>query len=297
MLFKEFLGMEVARDNDAIADAVAREFPQVRQRLTEVGQRFRRLPKETPYPDAIQRLETVLETCRRDRRVEPTMLAVKRSLEALRDGLDLLRRIEAHLTDAAVKNVSDAEDALRLWPSLSAMGAPESVLEAVTALEIHLHAERAWEDTAELLPAIESIRSEYRSRRRAILAAHAEHGQQATDRLKRRDGFERLNPDQRHAVLRHLQDGAAAGTDENAVVPALETLETVLETKRQAAESRALAELDEQLEGMGRSPTVEVALRLSGREIQDEQELERLLDEIRTQILHQLVAHHRVRLK
>jgi len=42
---------------------------------------------------------------------------------------------------------------------------------------------------------------------------------------------------------------------------------------------------------------VEVALDLGGREIADAEELERLLNELRKRVLHELAAHHRVRLK
>ena len=51
-LFKDQLGNELARDNNAIADAVTDRFSAIRERLTELGHRFRRLPKDTAYPAA-----------------------------------------------------------------------------------------------------------------------------------------------------------------------------------------------------------------------------------------------------
>jgi len=297
-VFKDLLGKDVARDNDAIADAVAEKFAGVRERLTELGERFRRLPKDTAYPDALTKLERALETCRRDRKVEPTVLAVRRSLNVLRDGLTLLKRMETDLSDEAIDVLRQAEDVWNLtWPSLDAVGASEEAHAAANGLAAHLSTERRWEDTPELVPRLELLRNEYRARRRAVLDAHANEVDVAIDKLKRRTGFERLDPDQRHQVLRHLREGAAPGTDDRAIAPPLEALETLLATRREVAEAKARAHLDALLESLGETPVVEVALDVSGREVESEAELERLLDEIRRRILHELAAHHRVRVR
>jgi hypothetical protein len=297
-LFKDLLGRDLARDNDAIADAVADRFAGVRERLTELGERFRRLPKDTAYPEALKNLEDALETCRRDRRVEPTVMAVKRSLHSLRDGLTLLRRMETDLTDHAITAVAEAENInTHYWPSLEAMAPSEEARTAATSLSAHLTTERPWEDTGDLVGHVELLRGEYRARRRAILDAHAQLLERAMDGLKRRPGFEKLDADDRHLVLRHLREGASPGTDERAIVPALEALEGLLEAKRESAEQKALLALDSILESKGETPVVEVALDLGGREIADPEALERLLNELRSRILHELEAHHRVRLK
>jgi hypothetical protein len=117
------------------------------------------------------------------------------------------------------------------------------------------------------------------------------------DRIKRKDGFDRLDGDQRHAVLRHLTEGTAPGTDEKAIAPALEALEGQLATRREAAESKALAQFDAFRETVGALPVVEISLGLGGREIDSEAELDRLLADLRARILHELTAKHRVRLR
>jgi hypothetical protein len=270
----------------------------VRERLTEVGERFRRLPRSAVYPETLTKLERALETCRKDRRVEPTVLAVKRSLNALRDGLVLLRRMENDLSDAAVGVLAQAENVRDYYfPALAALGSSEEARQAHAAIQAHLGTERAWEDTAELLPRVELVKNEYRARRRALLDAHASEVELAVERLKRRGGLERLDPDQRHRVLRHLREGTAADTDENAIEPRLEALESLLAARREAAENKALAQLDVFLEGLGETPVVEVPLELSGREVASEAELERLIEALRRRVLHELGAHHRVRLK
>jgi len=293
-LFKETLGVDVAHDNDAIANAVALKFAGVRERLTNLGERFRRLPRDTAYPDALTKLAGALEACRRDRKVEPTVLAVKRHLPALRDGLTLLRRMESDLTDQTLDILRQAEDVWKLcWPGLEALGSAEDVRAAASAIEAHLKTERPWEDTVELMPRVELVREAYRGRRSAVLDAHAAKVEQAIERIKRRDGIERLDLDQRHMVLRHLSEGAAANTDDRSVAPPLEALEALLAGRREAAESKSLAQLD----GLLDTPTVDVALDFNGREIKTEGELESFIEEIRRLILHQLRAQHRVRLK
>lgn len=297
-LFKEMFQVDVARDNDAIADAVLAKFAGVREDLTRLGERHRRLPQGTEYPEALTQLEAALEACRRSRQVEPTVTAVKRSLPSLRDGLALLRRMETDLTEPAIYVLRDAADALTYsWPALEAVGPTAEVREAARAIEAHLKTERPWEDTAELGPRVEALRSVYRERRGAILVAHATCVDQAAERIKRRDGYERLDPDQRHQVLRHLRDGAAAGTDERAIAPALEALEGQLTARRDVAESKAMAQLDAFLERLGESPTVELTLDFTGREIKTEADMDCLLSELRRRILHELSANHRVRIR
>jgi hypothetical protein len=293
-LFKEHLGKDVARDNDAIAIAVSEKFATVRDQLTSLGERFRRLPRDTAYPEALTKLERALESCRRDRSVEPTVLAVKRSLHALRDGLTLLRRMQSDLTDPVIEILRQAEDTWRvLWPGLNAMGTSDEVRAAAQTIQAHLETERPWEDTSELVPHVELVRETYRTRRRAILDAHAAKVDLITTRIKRREGMERLDADQRHQVLRYLTEGAASGTDERSVAPPIEALEAMLATKREMAEAKALAKLDALLG----TPTVDVVFDFAGREIKSEAELERLLEEIRERVMHELRARHRVRLK
>ncbi|HQP39135.1 MAG TPA: hypothetical protein PLI95_28325, partial [Polyangiaceae bacterium] len=292
--FHDVLNVEVARNSDAIHAAVTARFAAVRERLTSVSERFRQLPRNTAWPETLTRLERALESCRRDRKVKPTLIAVKRNLSALRDGITLLRRMETDLTEATTETLRQAEDAHQLcWPGLQALGADPEVRAAATDIAAHLVTERAWEDAAELRPKVELVRTAYRIRRKAILDAHAHEVELLIERLKLRDGFEKLDPDQRHQVVRHLSEGALAGTDEKAVAPPIEALEALLAAKRAMAESKALAQLD----GFLNIATVDVALNVAGREIKSEAELDLLLDEIRRRVLHELGSKHRVRLK
>jgi hypothetical protein len=297
-LFKEMRGLEVARDNDAIADAVAKHFAGVRQDLTAVEEKFRHLPRSTTYPEALTKLAAALETCRKDRRVEPTVLTVKRHLPALRDGLALLLRTQAELTDASVRAVEDASAvSTLLWPALERLGATDDVKAAAKALAVHLASARPWEDGGELTAHAERVRSAYRVRRKAILDAHEKAVELGLEALKRTPGFERLGPDERHAVLGALREGADAKTDERSVAPPLEGLATILAARRDEAENHARLKLDAYRAKDGENPVVEVTLGLAGREIGTAGELERALDEVRQRVVVQLEARHRVRLR
>jgi hypothetical protein len=202
------------------------------------------------------------------------------------------------LTPESIELLRDAEAVIaHIWPSVEAVGATAEERQAAETLRSSLGTERPWEGALELAPVVERLREGYRSRRRAFLEAHDRAVEGAIEGLKRVNGFERLTADERHRVLSHLRDGAARGTDERAVAPPLEALETLLATKRVAAASKARAELDALLEGMGETPVVEVAVELSGREIETEAELDRLLAELRRRVLHELAVRHRVRLR
>jgi len=297
-LFKDHLHVEVARDNDAIADAVASRFAAVRERLNVVGERFRKLPKAAVYPEALTKLERALEDCRRNRQVEPTLQAVKASVPTLRDGLTLLRRMETDLSEGAIALLRDAEGVLQSQaPSLAATQPAEEIASAIATLEAQFNAPHPWESTSGLDEAIDKLRLAYQTSRRTVLEAHARLQDQRIEEIKRRDGFDRLDADQRHQVTSHLRVGGAANTDEKAVVPALEVLPTLLRDRLEHATEKALLQLSALLEAQGGPPTVEVSLEFRGREIKSEAELDRFIEELRRKIVHELSANNYVRLK
>ena len=295
--FKEQLGRDVAREPEAIYDAMLVSFPEVRRRLTALATLFRLLPRGVPYPPVLEKLETPLEDCRKERRVEAAMAKIKRALGPLRDGVTLLRRMESELTEESARAVSDAAATLEhRWPGLLALGPTDDARAAASAIEKQLASDRPWEGAGDLGGHVERIVGEARERRRAILSRHTEAVDAAIESVKRREGFDKLTPDARHKVLTPLREGTASGTDDNAVVPALDVLEGKLATIRRDAEQRALAQLDALRESAGERPVVRVSLGLAGREIETEAELERLLTEVRDAILRELAAKHRVRI-
>ncbi|HKY38425.1 MAG TPA: BREX system P-loop protein BrxC [Polyangiaceae bacterium] len=296
-LFSEHFGAEIARENEAIADAVVKHFKGARERLTQVGASFRRLPSGIRYPKALEQLEKALEVCRASRQVEPVAKAVKAHLPALQDGLSLLRRVENDLSDDAIATLRLAYDTQQLlWPELEPLASAEA-RKALSAIDAHLHAERPWEDLGDLKPHVQSLRDGYKQLRQSILTAQGAKLDAAIEQVKRRDGFDRLNPDQSHQVISHLREGAPLQTTAEQLVPPLRLLDDMFAARLESASHKAQTQLDELLETLGESPTVEVDLELRGRLVRSVTELDRVLAEIRDRIVRELAANHRVRLK
>jgi sugar phosphate isomerase/epimerase len=81
------------------------------------------------------------------------------------------------------------------------------------------------------------------------------------------------------------------------LVPPLRLLEDMFAARLESASHKAQTQLDELLETLGESPTVEVYLELHGRLVRTAAELDRLLAESRDRVGRELDARHRVRLK
>ncbi|MEI9942162.1 MAG: BREX system P-loop protein BrxC [Pseudomonadota bacterium] len=295
--FGDYFGVEIARENEAIADAVVKYFKGVRETLNEVGNSYRKLPRGIKYPKSLEQLEKALEVCRASRQIEPVAKAVKAHLPVLQDGMSLLNRIKSDLSEDAIATLNRAQDTLALlWPEFEAV-APPSAQQDRNAIDSHLKAERPWEDLGDLKPHVTALRAAYKAHRQGLLSAHANRVDVAIEQLKRRDGFDRLNPDQRNQVVSHLRDGAPVQTDAEQIVPPLRLLDDLFAARLVGAEHKAQAQLDEILQTLGESPTVEVELELRGRVIRNATELDRVLTEIRERIAKELSANHRVRLK
>jgi hypothetical protein len=295
--FKDEFAADVARQDEAIADAVVKHFKGARERLTLVEERFRRLPNGVRYPKALDRLATALESCRASRQIEPVAKAVKQHLTALKDGMSLLRRIEPDLSEEVAPTLRLAFDThALLWPEFEPLAPPEA-RKAIEEIAVHLQAERPWEELGKLRESVDRVRGAYQKLRQSMLLVHEAKVDAAIEHLKWRDGFERLNPDQRHLVISHLREGAPLPTKADDLVPSLRLLDDLFATRLQGAESKAQAQLDEILQTLGESPTVEVDLELKNRVIRSTTELDRALTDIRVRVMRELEAGHRVRLK
>jgi hypothetical protein len=173
----------------------------------------------------------------------------------------------------------------------------DTVKNAASILREGLESARPWEAVGTLSDSMDELRAVYVKRRGELLTAHQARIEDALKNLKLRDGFDTLSQDEQHQVLSHVREGASFGTKADSPVPSLADLEARSGQRLRAAVDKALAQLDEFRESQGERPTVTVLLHASGREIESEQELERFLDELRQQLLHELRAGHRVRLK
>ncbi len=301
-LFEDQFKVELSRDDDQIANAVATHFTTAREQLSEVESLLARVPNK-PEPKQLERLSRALESCRRDRKVEPTLKALKRSLDHLRDGLIELRRMRTDLTEEVVVQISRAREFETIYlEQIDAevkAGQIEAgeVAEAKATLQDGLQSARPWELASTLVEQVASLKVVYRKRRGEILTAHQGHVEEALQSLKLRDGFDLLNQDDQYQVLQHVRAGADFQTKVDVAVPSLQNLLAQSPVRLKTAMDKALAQLDDFRESKGEKPTVTIQLHASGREIDSEQALERFLNELREQLMEELKAGHRVRLK
>jgi hypothetical protein len=231
------------------------------------------------------------------RQTRPTVQQIKRHLDALSDGIELVNLFEAELTEAAVAQVTAATNVrdhqaaqLREVEALDSAGQG-----ACQRVEAHLAAERPWRDIAALDPDLAVIRDAYTAERERRLARQEQQAEHARGRVKARDGFSTLTADQSHKVLRPIAL-APTNTTAEAVAPTLAALDAPFVLALHQAEETANELLDEILSAGKRPLIVRVDLSLRNREIATVAEVNTLLEEIRKRLLEQIAAGARVRI-
>lgn len=306
--FKRHLDLDLERDNDAIADAVFQSFPRRREALRDVERALDRLPGRPALPEALQKLGKALEDCCRSRQVEEIVIAVKRHLDALSDGMEQLGIYSGELTESGIATVRDAA-AVRdhQLAQLRYVGEVGEVEAEAGRLTEELASERPWRAAAVLASASERLRGRYVEARRAILATQGAEAEAARGRIKLRAGFERLSADEAHRVLRPITEALFDTTGE-AIAPTLVELRDGFVRRLREAEERAndlvddlLARHDAPAPGAKQPrpapvPVVKLEPRIQGREIATPEQLEALLGELRERVLAHLAKGARVRL-
>lgn len=299
-LLETSLGISIERDNDHIADAVHAHFGREREKLRELERRFDRLPGRPDLPAVLARFAKALEACRTNRHIEPTVLAVKTHLDALRDGFGESRLLLADLTDETIATLSDARAAFdHELAQLGAIDADGELGGARDLLEQRFASERPWRDLADVPAAVAKVRQAYRAARRDLLGAHEQAAEGARARIKARPGFSRLDADQSHIVLRAIADALFVTTDD-AIAPDLATLKHTFAARLAQASELADDLLERELERASTAGEqvqyAKVPLELRGREVATEAQLDGLLREIDERVRGELKRGRRVRL-
>jgi hypothetical protein len=296
--FEEALQLQLDREDNAIADGVAKYFPQFAQQLRAFEVKLARLPGSRQATPPLRRLGDTLEQCVRScRQTRPTVKLVKKYLDVLRDGVHLLKMDDAELTDAAIQAVVDAHATVTYQAAqLKAIGVEATNVDVASArVTAHLDSERPWREVAGLEPDLQEIRSAYVAVRRRLLEAQERQAEDARRRVQSRTGFSALTTDQVHRVLRPIEE-AISVTDADAIAPTLADLGDPFEIRLHRAEEGANAALDHVL-SEGERPLIKpVDLGLRNRELATEADIEALLTELRTRLLEQIRAGVRVRL-
>jgi hypothetical protein len=294
--FLTHLDLDLQPDNDAFADAAYQQFPGKRDRLREVETRYDRLPGRPPLPVALQKLGKALEDCRRSRQVEETVIAVKKHVAVLADGLQQLAIVQSELTDDAIDAVCDAASIRDVQlAQLRQAEALAGVEHEAARLTAQLDAERPWRNVASVAGDATRLRERYVEIRRSLLNRHNSEAEGARGRLKARAGFEKLTADQAHAVLRPIAE-ALFDTTPDAVAPSLAEIQVRFPGRLVAGEDAANDRLDELLSELTKGQVVKVEVGLRGREIKDRAELKRTLDELEERLGAQLDKGARIRL-
>ncbi|GMV44308.1 MAG: hypothetical protein AMXMBFR64_60240 [Myxococcales bacterium] len=289
------------REDHVIADAVAAHFPALARRLRDVAARLDRLPGSPDGPAVFAALGDALERCLATcRQTKPTVKLVKRHLDTLRDGVDLVQLYDHELTDEAIRAVRAAHDVLAFQVAqLRELGVLDG---GATNLEVaagrvaeHLATERPWRAIESLEADLAELRAAYSHERGRLLAWQGQAVEDARGRVKARQGFATLTADQSHAVLRPMAV-VATDTTAGAVAPPLAALRDPFMLALRRAEEHANELLDDLLSEGARPLVTRVDLRLHNREVATEADVEALVSEVRQRLLEQVRAGARIRL-
>jgi hypothetical protein len=282
--FKKHLDLDLDAENDAFADAVYQQFPGRRERLRDLEALYDRLPGRPPLPTALTRLGKALEDCRRSRQVEETVIAVKKSLDALADGLQQLSMLESELTEDAIAAVNRvAQVHSTELAQLGEVQALDELKEETQSLSEQLKGERPWRGVSAVVPAVNRVRGRYVEARRALLNRQSMEAEAVRARLKGRSGFEKLPAEQAHTVLRLIAE-ALFDTTAEAIAPGLGEMRARFPQRLAAAEEAANDRLDALLAQMTEGQVVKVEVGLRGRELKSRKELKALLKELEDRI-------------
>ncbi len=296
--FDEQLSEPLDREDNAIADAVQKHFQNVATRLRDVVRSFDRLPGKRETLKELDRLNGALETClAKVRQTKPTVQRVKKHLDDLIDGVKMLNRFGAELTEESLELLRKAEsicqNEVAQLRDVDALTGVE--LEAAKRISDQLQSSRPWVDAGALQPDMDKIREAYSAQRKRLLEWQEQQAEQSRGRIRMRDGYSTLSTEKSHNVLRPIND-ATTDTTVDAVAPVLRDLKDRFTVDLQEAEKVANKLLDDYLSGGTNPIIVPVDLSLQNRELKTKEDVEALVDEIRERLLEQLRTGQRIRL-
>lgn len=296
--FEKHLGHKMDREDHAIAEAVSVHFPAQAQRARGVFARLAELPGRPQPPAVLTRLHDALEACLQQiRQTRPTVLQVKKHLDALREGIQLLAVYDAELTPAAIDAVRHASTiaAHHAAQLAAADKLDDPARAALQRLQAHLAGERPWRDIAALGPDLRLLSAAYTAERRRLLQWQEQSADRARAEIKAQPGFSTLTAEQAHRVLRPIA-AAVTTTGDDAVAPTLRELHDTFVVALARAEDEAQAALDALLSEGHKPVIVQCDLGLRNRHLASEADLEALLAELRERLLPHLQSGKRVRL-
>ena len=291
-----YLNLELDRENDAIADAIFQQFPNQVRRLQELEKKYNRLPNRPDLPPVLVNLRQALEKCTRSRQVKDTVLAVTKSLDALRDGIQQLGILLTDVTDSSVEAVAGAVRSRdNQVAQLRQIDRLAEVSDAVVALEAQLQSERSWREINSLEPHLKAIEQHYTAVRLSLIERQEQQAEAIRQRVKQRQGYIKLTSQQGSYVTSPIQK-AVYDTTQEALYPSLLELRDSAVIRLQSAAEEANTYLDNTLSQVTQEQVIQLSVNLSGKEVSTPEEVEALVNQLRERLLVQLKNNIRIRL-
>lgn len=286
--FKDFLSIDLDREEEAIADAAFDYLPPQIRRLQELEQRYNRLPNRPDLPTKLTKLRQAVEGCLRSRQIEATVLMVKKHLDTLRDGIQELNTSLTDLSDGAVTAVGRAGCLCdRQIAQLRQIGQAVEVDAAIAAVEKQLAEPRPWREIGSLEPQLQAIEQHYRTVRLGLLERQEQQAETIRQRLKHRPGFFKLSEDKADLVLSPVRR-AAYDTTQDVFSPSLLELRDSAVLRLQDAEQEANLALDGVLSSVTDEQVLQLPVNLNGREVRTPEEVRALVKQLEERLLSQL---------
>lgn len=298
--FEEEFNLKLERDMGAIADAVETHFHGLNRQVTDVLTLLQqmKLPSPVAIPPEFSALKAAIEKClAKVRQSKPTVQQVKKNLDALRDGIRTLKLFSSELQEALVKKVNDASSVLEYQvKQLEVISFDDPAFNtAVDAIKTHLNAERPWLDISDTAGDVETVKEAYRNKRAELLGLQEKQSEVARGRVKKRVGYSTLTSEQSEAVLREFHNAETITTAE-AISPPLVDLRDAFQVRLQRYEAAADQKLDEILSEKDKKIVRAVSLSYRNRIINNPADVEKLVEEIRKELLNQLEANITIRI-
>ena len=226
------------------------------------------------------------------------MLAVKKHLDALRDGVSLLNDFDVELSASALDEVKRADQVVKhhFAQLYEVDEASVELTDAAARIADLLKGERPWRDIDSVRDDIEAIRDGYHQERHARLNQQELAAEGAREAIMVLPDFAALSPDQQTAVLRPI-GAAKTETTQEALAPRLVALSEGFAAKLTKAKAEARAMLEGLAPREQGELVIRVSLELHDREIRSAADVDALLDEIRVRLLQQLDKSDKVRLR
>jgi hypothetical protein len=298
-LFESFTDTRPDLENDVIADAVFQHFPNLVHRLQAIEWRYKKLPNNPEWPETLDNFRKALEKSTQSRATQDALVAVKRYLTALRDGIELLQRLEAELTENALTAVTRAVNVQQYQVAqLEQVGATGEVREAIDALKARLELDRPWREIASLEPHLTTIETHYHALRTELIDRHEKATEAIRQQIRQRSGFSELTTQQSDHVLRPVREAAQKyQASPDAFYPSLLELRDTAFLALDKAKEDSDINLDNTLAQLSDEQVIPVSLNLQGREVSSPEEVEALVSELRDLLLQQLQDRQNIRIR